>query len=445
MRIPMKPPNLAEIGQNLPEDFWETLLEGQIGVTQGERYRHWDKLRYLNPPMEISHEQWWFAIKWARKTIQKPIPLMDRAGRVFRYGVPDIAHKFLHETDKRLSGTIGAKEDVVDIDTKNVYLVRSLIEEAITSSQLEGAATTRKVAKEMLRVGRRPENTHERMIYNNYQAMNTIKALAKEPLSESAILDLHRVLTTGTLKNENDCGRLRTQDDIVVEDDQGKLLHTPPLSAELEARLKMLCEFANEGNSDPFLHPVIKSIILHFWIAYDHPFVDGNGRIARAIFYWSMLKHGYWLAEFFSISSIIKKAPARYARAFLYTETDDNDLTYFVLNQLETISKSIESLYEYLDRKTKDLHASRRLLNASKKLREVLNHRQLSVMNHALRQPQDSFTIDIHKREQQISYQTARTDLEELAELGLLEKSKISRMFVYTAPENLQERIRTAD
>ena len=65
-----------------------------------------------------------------------------------------------------------------------------------------------------------------------------------------------------------------------------------------------------------FLHPVIRSILLHFWVAYDHPFVDGNGRNARALFYWSMLRHGFWLAEFFSISHEILKAPRKYYRAF---------------------------------------------------------------------------------------------------------------------------------
>ena len=58
-----------------------------------------------------------------------------------------------------------------------------------------------------------------------------------------------------------------------------------------------------------FIHPMIRSIILHFWLAYDHPFVDGNGRTARALFYWSMLRHGYWLFEFISISQIILKGP----------------------------------------------------------------------------------------------------------------------------------------
>ena len=92
------------------------------------------------------------------------------------------------------------------------------------------------------------------------------------------------------------------------------------------------------------MHPAIRAIILHFWLAYDHPFIDGNGRTARALFYWLMLRHGYWLFEFISISEIILKAPVQYGEAFLYTETDQNDLTYFIIHQTEVIRKSMQSL-----------------------------------------------------------------------------------------------------
>ena len=57
---------------------------------------------------------------------------------------------------------------------------------------------------------------------------------------------------------------------------------------------------------------------------YDHYFADGNGRIARTSFYWSMLHHGYWLAEYLAISKILRAAPGRYGDSYQYTE-DDGD------------------------------------------------------------------------------------------------------------------------
>ena len=87
-------------------------------------------------------------------------------------------------------------------------------------------------------------------------------------------------------------------------------------------------------------HHHIRAIILHFWLAYGHPFVDGNGRTARALFYWAMLHEGYWLFEFISISNILRKAPAQYGLSFLYSETDDNDLTYFIVAQTKVIRRA---------------------------------------------------------------------------------------------------------
>lgn len=96
------------------------------------------------------------------------------------------------------------------------------------------------------------------------------------------------------------------------------------------------------------MHPVIIAIVLHSWLAYDHPFVDGNGRTARAPFYWSMLSQGFWLVEFLSISSILRKAPATSSRSFLHAETDENDLTYFILYHLKVIRRAIDELRAYM-------------------------------------------------------------------------------------------------
>ena len=146
----------------------------------------------------------------------------------------------------------------------------------------------------------------------------------------------------------------------------------PPLASELDERLDLMCQFANGKVPDHFIHPVIRSVILHFWLAYDHPFVDGNGRTARALFYWSMLRSGFWLFEFISISRILVKAPIKYARAFLYTETDSNDLTYFILHQVQVIKQAIAELHSYIARKSDGVPAKiRQALRGT----DLLNHR----------------------------------------------------------------------
>lgn len=63
-----------------------------------------------------------------------------------------------------------------------------------------------------------------------------------------------------------------------------------------------------------------------------------------------MLRSDYWLTEYISISSVLKKAPARYVRAYLYTESDESDLSYFVSHQLGVIQEAVNGLRGYMAR-----------------------------------------------------------------------------------------------
>ena len=186
-----------------------------------------------------------------------------------------------------------------------------------------------------------------------------------------------------------------------------------------------------------FLHPVIRSVLLHFWIAYDHPFVDGNGRTARALFYWSMLRNGYWLAEYLSISHEILKSPKRYYRAFLHTETDGNDLNYFILHQLEIIGMSIESLGKSIRSKQQDAEALRRNLGVG----SAYNHRQIALLKHALKHPHAAYTVVGHQTSHGTSNQTAKNDLTDLELKGILQRAKIGKAFVYSPVVDLSSKL----
>jgi Fic family protein len=216
-----------------------------------------------------------------------------------------------------------------------------------------------------------------------------------------------------------------------------EIFHDPPPAQQLRERMDAMCDFANSKTPSGFIHPVIRSTILHFWLAYDHPFVDGNGRTARALFYWSMLRHNFWLFEFISISQIIRKAPAKYGRAFLYTETDDNDLTYFILYHLDVIRRAIKELHEYIKRKTEQLQTIEHKVRGM----AALNHRQRALISHALRHPYQQYTIRSHQVSHNVVYQTSRLDLFDLELRGLLKCHKAGRMWRFTPVEGLEEKL----
>jgi Fic family protein len=403
-------------------------------------YLHWDKLLHLDLPEGLTREEWWFGIKMSRGAGHSTLPLLrPKPGEPkFTYSMPGPKSRLLHDIDLHAGGRIEMPEQVTNRETKNQYYVSSLIEEAITSSQLEGATTTRKIAENLIRTGRTPRDRSEKMILNNYRTMQHISEIKDEQLSPQLVLDIHRAVTQGTLEDTSEEGRLRRSDEkIVVSDSDGTVHHVPPHADELEDRLEAMCNFANGQPEDEFIHPVLRSIFLHFWLGYDHPFVDGNGRAARALFYWSMLHQDYWLTEFISISQILLKAPAKYSRSFLLTETDDNDLTYFLLHQLEVITRSIEELLNHIKRR------ARKLQEVERRVRhlEPLNHRQRALLGHALKHPGHRYTIASHIRSHNVVHQTGRTDLQSLTKRGLLSSEKIGRTWYFTVPLDLEQRL----
>lgn len=444
MKLPLSPPCFETLLAKADGNKFYKLLNSNLGPTDAEgRYLHWDKLRHLQPPEDWTSEDYWTAIKFARKSLYKKLPFTSKSGAQFQFCMIDSIYRDLHWIDQNAAGRIGMDKPVTNPHTRDTYLVGSLIEEAISSSQLEGASTTRNVAKEMLRQGRKPKDHSEQMIFNNYQAMQFIREYKQEKLTPAMILQLHRLLTDATLDDANKAGQYRDAgDDIhVVDATAAVLLHTPPEASELPKRVERLCQFANDLDGKEFIHPVIRAIILHFMIGYDHPFVDGNGRTARALFYWSMANQQYWLMEFISISRIIKQAPAQYGKAYLYTETDDNDLTYFIIHQLEVIKKAINGLHEHLERKAAELHTIEKRLDGSA-LQGQLNHRQLAILRHALDHPNAIYSIQEHQAAHKISYQTARTDLLKLADqFKILSKRKYGNLFVFVAPPDLGQKL----
>ena len=443
MKLPPTPPSLRDLidkigGERLPELF----LSGIGGIPQ-DRYLHWSKLRYLEPPEGYSNEEWWFATKAARRSSAHVLPFLDKHGNSFWFCDSAYLYRMLHQVDRDASGRIELPADVANSDARNRYLVNSLIEEAITSSQLEGAATSRVVAKDLLRSGRRPRDRSERMIFNNYRAMEYMRDLVGEDLSIRILLELQGLLTRDTVDDPGIVARFRTFADSVrvVDQRDGTVLHDPPDADTLDERMQRLIRFANSTDESEFIHPVVRAMLLHFMVGYDHPFVDGNGRTARALFYWSMAKSGYWMTEFLSISTIIRKAPVQYARAYVYAETEDNDVTYFLDYHLRIVLRAIRQVHRYLARKACEINDIQKMLDRFVPA-SVLNYRQVAVIVSMRKHPEQWYTIRGHRRSHNVTYQTARTDLLKLVELQLVASAKRGREFVFRLADDFDERLR---
>jgi Fic family protein len=378
-----------------------------------ENYYYWDKVKYMKMPGDVKNEIVWGMAKSRRKLT----PYYISFGKYhFSWFLNTTIQEQLHLFDLNIGGSLES-QNIIPVEEKNRYLISSIMEEAIASSQIEGAITTRKAAKEMLRKNKSPRNKSEQMILNNYISIQKILEWKNEELTEEKLLELHRLVTRKTLSESKDEGRFRSDNEVKVVDVlDGEVAHYPPDFKELRLLMKDLYRFFNQDKKDVFIHPIIKACILHFMVGFIHPFVDGNGRTARALFYWFLLKKGYWLTEYLSISRLILKSKDQYAKAYLYTEIDDNDLTYFISYKLKVMKQAYEALREYLQRKMKE---KKRVADFVKI--ENVNERQALMLQWLYEEPSLMFTVKEIETRLSVSNQTARTDLQGLVDLGYLE------------------------
>lgn len=436
-------PNLQTLlrSENAADRIMKLVMVGP--KISDDRYLSWDELRHRTPPEGLSSEEWWLALKLKRSA--SAIPFGELAAR---NGAPlKVTHRAridsaLATLDRQLAGRIATEEPAPDHSLREQIVASSLMEEAIHSSLFEGAVSTREIAKEMLRRDRAPISRDERMILNNYRAMTRLREMSKDDLTVECVLELHSILTEGTLDDPLAAGRLQTPDEErvhVYDSRMHRIVFDPPPAVQLPDRMRKLVAFANAPDieEERFVHPVLRSILLHFQLAYDHPFLDGNGRTARALFYWSMLRRGYWMTEFLSISRLLYRQRGPYENAFVQTETDEQDGTYFVLQQLDVLQRAVTELNEYVVRKSDAQKRMRTLLHD----RRDLNHRQLALLDHAMRHPEAEYTYDSHSNAQRVTRITARADLLQLTKIGLLQQQRQGRQHVFRPTERLREEV----
>lgn len=374
-------------------------------------YLYWDKIKYETITKGLSKEEFWKALSFKREVASIPVKFSTYA---FKYVRTNHISKRLHEFDMAFGGNINF-QGTPEFD-KRQYLISSLMEEAIASSQIEGAVTTRKKAKEMLRKSTPPRSLSDQMILNNYQSIIKLSTLKGQKMTPVLLLGIHKSITESTLDNREDEGRFRTTDDISVVDIlDSEVVYTPPSHTEISALISSLCTYFNNDDEEQFTHPIIKGCIIHFMIGWIHPFADGNGRTARALFYLYMLNKGYWLIEYMSISRLIFKSKVQYANAYLYTETDRNDLTYFINYKIRMLHLAFESLETYIRKKVKakaQFKLISRIGHINERQAELI--RLLHENNDRLLSVKELITIF------SVADQTIRNDLKELLEKGIV-------------------------
>jgi Fic family protein len=434
------PPDIVQdafqkISTDNPEQL-SNYLELYSSVDSKGRYLHYDNFR-RRVPKELDLKLAWSMVKMARRRQLTHIIDIGEPLKECKFQLTPTIQKALSETDKNTSSAALEWMSNKIGESKNFeYLLNDLREdEAISSSQLEGAATTTKVAKDLLKRKRKARTPDEKMIIGNFKMMHFAWENRHRDLSIEFISELHQVGVEGIEDDEYHPGEFRKDDDVHVVDGEGAIVHTPPPAKGLTKRMKKIIEWSNtchdDADSSEYIHPIIKAATLHFIIGYEHPFRDGNGRVARSIFYWYMFKKDYAAFRYIAISLLLKTAPVQYGKSYLYTETDEMDLTYFLDYQCAIITRAISNFKNAFNKTWNDIEKFNKWLFESG-LYKKLNDKQRIVFQVAKGGIATHFTSSSVKDNLGCSYNTASSVLNGLVKLGLFKKKKSGREWIFS-------------
>ncbi|KEY57304.1 Fic family protein [Serratia sp. DD3] len=389
------------------------------------RYLHWDDIskRIRVKEKAIAH---WSLIKMARKGVLRQVPALgDAFQNITFFTLLPSMQKACSLIDRTCTEA-GLNDLISRISIPGYYLDDFINEESIASSQLEGASTTHAVAKKMLLENRSGRNESEKMILGNRRLMTLAWESRFDEMSLALLLTFHEEATQGIDDDKYHPGKIRKTNDVWVGGRDGEVVHQPPdaeiLGDLLDKYIKWINFSHDEGISpQDYLHPVVKACIMHFGLGFLHPFNDGNGRVARAMCYWYLFKHGYDAFIYISISQLLKEAPIQYGEAYMKTETDNQDVTYFVDYQCRVLERAVNGLIDHVRTVAGKLREFDTWVFTSG-IRRKMPDIQQTIINMVVMAPGESFTVKSFAERAGVSEAASRIHLEKLAEVGILLK-----------------------
>jgi Fic family protein len=385
-------------------------------------------------PGDIKLDEFWPKLTEYRQGRGESLRFKDQQGHSFWFLLTPTLQQFLHQIDSKGKDSLYR---IVQDEIKTELIEQALIEEALFSSVIEGAFSTLRRARELIVEGKKPKDHNDQMVVNNGKAMRYILEHRKQGCSLELMHSLQKIVTDKTPEKESDSGQFR--DNLVyIKNAQGDTIYTAPPESEVEPSMQALVGWINHDAEQAFIHPVLRATIIHTYFVYVHPYFDGNGRTARALFYWYLLKHEYEFFRYFSISSIIQETRGQYYKALKNMEDYGADLTYVLLYMTESVVKAIQAVTQRIGERWR-----RDLLFSNIREKSILpNERQRKSLKQMSVTKEKIITIKKYQKSFNVVFETARRDLSTLEKYKILRKAKKGRQFVYTLnPEFLISKI----
>ena len=239
-------------------------------------------------------------------------------------------------------------------------------------------------------------------------------------LTLETILEIHR-LTTQKILPEDTCGQFRSRQVVVRNTKTGQISYTPPPAVEVPFLVEDLVNWVNSKEAKD-IHPVIKAGIIHYELSRIHPFVDGNGRVARAAAILVMFLDGYDIRKFFSLEEYFDDNPMNYYTTLqtvsnqLVLDTHERDLTPWLDYFVEGVAIELNRVKERVQRISVDARIKDKLGE-----QVMLTERQMMIMEY-LHKHKSMMNKDFRKIFPNYSDDTVLREIKFLKQKGLVKK-----------------------
>ena len=262
----------------------------------------------------------------------------------------------------------------------------------------------------------RDRDIQEVMNYRN--VLNYLDYMGKDDeskgiITEDIIKKIHS-LTVEKIMPSDQCGAFRKTQVVVKNSLTGEITFRPPPAIEIPYLISDFVEWLGKADKDD-IHSVLKAGIVHYELVRIHPFVDGNGRLARSVATLVLFLENYDIKKFFSLEEYFDRDAAHYYDSL--RSAADGELTNWLEYFTEGLAIELTRIKEKVQKMSTDLHLKQKLGGEQ----VFLSERQIEIMEYIQRVGylSNKAFIDLFPK---ISEDTILRDLHDLIKKGSIKK-----------------------